>query len=67
MFKYLWARFSRKKNVQERRIADLQDMEDIYFSDDDEKTEMIDTLSYHQYSRETLSDKALRLANGAKQ
>ncbi len=65
MFNRIWSRFFRKESAKERRIADLQNMDDIEFDNDEDRTEMIDTLAYHQPTKQSVAEKARRLAEGA--
>ncbi len=65
MFYRIWTRLTGKRSAKEQRIADLQNMDDIEFDDEDDKTEMIDTLAYHQPSKQSVAEKARRLAEGA--
>ena len=65
MFAGIWSRLSKKKNVKEQRIIDLEALgTEAVDEEDDEKTEMIDTLAYHQPSKKAIAEKARLLAEG---
>lgn len=64
MLARLWSLLSKKKNVKQQRIAELEELmaAEMEDDDDDEKTEMIDTLAYHQPPKHVIAEKARQLA-----